>query len=166
MRIVLFDLGETLEHNDVLLPGAEETLQAIGKMRDQNSLAPWLGLVSDYFPASTPDEVEARRQEYFALLTQLDIRSHFEPVARRVTLSTELGVFKPDERLFRLAVDRADPGAGFSDVAFVTENRFHVAACRELGMRAIHFRGPGQIVGDVDRLPDLIPLIRQFVELT
>jgi hypothetical protein len=34
MKVVLFDLGKTLEDQDVLLPGARETLQAIQEMRD------------------------------------------------------------------------------------------------------------------------------------
>ena len=36
MKIVLFDLGRTLEHNDVLLPGAVQTLEAIGNLRDMD----------------------------------------------------------------------------------------------------------------------------------
>ena len=34
MKIVLFDLGRTLEVNDVLLPGAKETLEAIQELKD------------------------------------------------------------------------------------------------------------------------------------
>ena len=34
MRIVLFDRGDTLEHHDVLLPGALEVLTAVQGMRD------------------------------------------------------------------------------------------------------------------------------------
>jgi hypothetical protein len=36
MKVVLFDLGKTLEDGDVLLPGAREILQAIQAMRDFN----------------------------------------------------------------------------------------------------------------------------------
>ena len=36
MKVVLFDLGKTLEDRDVLLPGARETLQAIQAMRSSN----------------------------------------------------------------------------------------------------------------------------------
>jgi hypothetical protein len=32
-------------------------------------------------------------------------------------------------------------------------------------MQAIHFQGPGQTTGDVQRLIDLVPLIRAFVEV-
>jgi hypothetical protein len=32
-------------------------------------------------------------------------------------------------------------------------------------MRAIHFQGPGQNTGDVDRLVDVIPLVQKFLRL-
>ena len=46
MKVVLFDLGETLEIQDVLLPGAREILQAIQAMRDFNGEAVVLTLGS------------------------------------------------------------------------------------------------------------------------
>ena len=46
MKVVLFDLGKTLEDQDVLLPGARETLQAIQEMRDHSEEAAALALVS------------------------------------------------------------------------------------------------------------------------
>ena len=36
---------------------------------------------------------------------------------------------------------------------------------RRLGLRAIHFQGPGQNTGDVDRLVDVIPLIQKLLGL-
>jgi hypothetical protein len=58
---------------------------------------------------------------------------------------------------------KLNPGAHFHDVFFVTENAAHVKAARELGMMAVHFRGPGQAKGDVKALPELLPLIRQWI---
>jgi hypothetical protein len=46
MKVVLFDLGKTLEDGDVLLPGAREILQAIQAMRDFNGEAVVLTLGS------------------------------------------------------------------------------------------------------------------------
>jgi hypothetical protein len=48
MKVILFDLGKTLEDGDVLLPGARETLRALQAMRDSNGEAAVLTLVSDF----------------------------------------------------------------------------------------------------------------------
>jgi len=163
VRLVLFDLGQTLEDGDVLLPGARETLEAIHALRDGDEPAALLGLVSDFDMPAEPSDVPEIQQRYYTLLDHLGIRSFFEPVAERVTLSTEVGVFKPDEAVFRTAVAKAAPALGLSDVLFVTENRGHVLAARRLGLAAVHVRGPGQTDGEVDRLIDLVPVVEAFV---
>ena len=68
MKIVLFDLGRTLEHNDVLLPGAVQTLEAIGNLRDMDGQPVAMGLVSDFDMPQTPADVPAIRQSYLAIL--------------------------------------------------------------------------------------------------
>jgi len=162
VKLVLFDLGNTLESGDVLLPGALETLAAVAAMRAGAAPATLLGLVSDFIMASEPREIPGIQQQYYVILDLLGIREFFEPVEERVTLSTEVGVFKPDEAVFRAAVAKAGPGLTFADTLFVTENRSHVLAARHLGLTAVHFRGPGQPNGDVEKLTDLIPIIRDF----
>jgi FMN phosphatase YigB (HAD superfamily) len=167
MKMVLFDLGQTLEDvvdsEDVLLPGAREALEAIRAMRDSNGEAPVLALISDFgdIPA-TPTQILASQQEYYQLLDKLGIRSFFEPVAQRVTLSTEVGRPKPDKKIFQAVIEKI-PGLHFADVMFITENREHVEAARHLQMQAIHFKGPGQTTGDIDTLGELIPHIRRFL---
>jgi FMN phosphatase YigB (HAD superfamily) len=165
MKVVLFDLGKTLEDQDVLLPGARETLQAIQEMQDHSGEAVALALVSDFDMPDAPEQIPIIRQRYYEILEGLSIRSFFEPVADRVTLSSEVGVFKPDEKIFRAVIEKIDEGLRFGDVVFVTENREHVIATRHLGMSAIHFKGPGQDAGDVDRLVDVIPLVQEFLGL-
>lgn len=163
MKVVLFDLGKTLEDRDVLLPGARETLQAIQAMRDSNGEAAVLALVSDFNMTDNPEQIPFIQQRYYKLLDKLGIRSFFEPVADRVTLSTEVGVSKPDEKIFRAVIEKIDEGLGFRDVLFVTENQEHVLEARRLGIRGVHFKGPGQNSGEVDRLVELVPLIRKFL---
>jgi FMN phosphatase YigB (HAD superfamily) len=165
MKVVLFDLGKTLEDRDVLLPGARETLQAIQAMQDSGGKAAVLALVSDFDMPDSPEHIPAIRQRYYEILDGLGIRSFFEPVAGGVTLSSEVGVFKPDEKIFRAVIEKIDEGLRFGDVVFITENRRHVIEARRLGMRAIHFQGPGQNTGDVDRLVEVIPLVQKLVGL-
>lgn len=152
MKLVLFDLGNTLEQNDVLLPGALETLRAISEMPTVK-----LALVSDFDMPASPADIPQIRDRYYAILDKLGIRTFFEPLDERVTLSTDVGVFKPDKKVFEAAASKA--GLTLADVFFVTENAGHVRAARALGMRAVHFRGPGEATGDIDKLTDVIELL-------
>ena len=165
MKVILFDLGNTLEDVEQggLLPGATETLEAILAMRDANGNTPVLALVSDFgeIPA-TLDQIQASQREYFGILQDLGILRFFEPVMQRVTLSTEVGAEKPSRRIFQAVIDKIGAGLLFQDVLFITERKSHVNAARDLGMEAIHFKGPGEISGDVTLLLDLIPLVRDF----
>lgn len=106
MKIVLFDLGDTLEHENILLPGAINTLSSIQNMKDDKNQPVALALISDFYEANNPDELKARQNEYYEIIQSLGIRSFFEPVGKRVTLSTEVGVTKPDKKIFRVAVDK------------------------------------------------------------
>lgn len=164
VKLVLFDLGNTLESNGVLLPGAMEALEAVASLRAGGRPAALLGLVSDFEMPRQPSDVPIIQQRYYELLDDLGIRPFFEPVAERVTLSTEVGVFKPDEAIFRAATSKVDPTLEFDDVLFVTENPSHVLAARSLGLSAVHLRGPGQPLGEVETLPDLVPLMQAFVQ--
>ncbi|MDR6417034.1 M20/M25/M40 family metallo-hydrolase [Pseudarthrobacter sulfonivorans] len=163
MKLVLFDLGDTLESDGVLVPGALETLEMIAAFRTNGDPSAFLGLVSDFDMPAEPSEVAIIQQRYYSLLDDLGIRPFFEPVAERVTLSTEVGVFKPDEAVFRAAASKAGPDVGFGDVLFVTENRSHVLAARRLGLAAVHVRGPGQAHGEVNTLAEVVPLVQSFL---
>ena len=165
MKVVLFDLGDTLAAGaDSLLPGALETLEAVRQMSDETGHPPVLALVSDFTTASSAAQVPAIEQEYFNILEHLGIREFFEPVSQRVTLSTRIGVRKPNKKIFAAAVKRAGGGPGFARAIFITENVEHVAKARLLGLRSVHVKGPNQPSGEVESLAELVPVIRQFVE--
>jgi hypothetical protein len=164
VKLVLFDLGDTLENAGVLRPGALETLDAIASLRTNGQAAVLLGLVSDYHMPDHPSDVGPIQQQYYSLLDDLGIRAFFEPVAERVTLSTEVGVFKPDEAVFRTAASKISPDLDFKDIFFVTENIDHVHAAGLLGLEAVHVRGPGQPDGGLETLAELVPLVRAFLD--
>ncbi len=163
MKLVLFDLGNTLEIDRVLRPGVTETLQEITDMRVGGRPAALLALLSDVATPAHPDGVPVIRERYEALLEELGIRGFFEPLADRVTLSAEVGVSKPAPAAFRAAVAKAEPSLTFGDVLFVTEDRGHVLAARRLGMQAVQVGVPGRPSGDVPDVPGLLPVVRAFV---
>ena len=158
MKIILFDLGDTLEYKDqnkdVLMPGTIELLSAVQDMHDHNGDAPALALVSDF-----DEPVE----EYYALLQALGIDIFFKPLTEKVTLSNEVGVMKPDEKIFRAAIDKIHNGLSYQNVIFITEEPTHSAAARKLGMMTIRLKRVGETDGEVSSLFQTIPLIHLFV---
>ena len=158
MKIILFDLGDTLEYKDqnkdVLMLGTIELLSAVQEMRDHNGDTPALALVSDF---------DEPTENYYALLQTLGIDSFFKPLKERVTLSNEVGVMKPDEKIFRAAIDKISKGLSFQNVIFITENKQHTAAARKLGMMTIRLKRTGETDGEVNSLFEMIPLIHLFV---
>jgi FMN phosphatase YigB (HAD superfamily) len=166
VKVILFDLGNTLEdqNQNKLLPGAVDTLRAIAAMVDSEQQSPVLALASDFgeFPA-TPEQIRSSEQEYDAILDDLGITEFFTPSRERVTLSAQVGAFKPDQNIFEAAVAKIDVALTLQDALFITERKSHVTAARALGMSAVHFKGPGEATGDIERLVDLIPIVQEFV---
>jgi len=109
MKVVLFDLGQTLENNGALRDDAIETLKYIQNLRDANDQPPILGLASDNeFPDTNAHQA---RERYYNLITNnYKIAKYFEPLDTNVTLSKDVGATK-DENLqlfMQTAIDKID----------------------------------------------------------
>ncbi|HEY7080761.1 MAG TPA: hypothetical protein VH500_13740 [Nitrososphaeraceae archaeon] len=166
MKVILFDLGNTLEFNNELLPGALELLSSIKTMNVGDGDSHDIALISDFdnFDHGLRlIDVKPFMLKYYNILQKLGIASFFEPLYKHVTLSTEVGVRKPDKKIFRAAIDSFEKDLSFENVLFITEDSGHVAVARQFGMNAIHFKGPEQSAGEVDKLIDLVPLIQKFL---
>ena len=143
VRVVLLDLGGTLVGPEGPFPHVEEALTALTELDGSTGEPLLTALVSD-FPAAeppTPEGTQRRFAEYLALLDGFGLRSFFEPVERRVTLSTHAGVQKPDRRVYELALRRLGTDATLADCLVITEDAGHIAACRALGMQTLRFGG-------------------------
>ena len=57
MKIVFFDLGNTLEYQNKLLPDAIETLKTIKRMNDSTGIPVVLALISDFYMPEKPEEI-------------------------------------------------------------------------------------------------------------
>ena len=141
--VLVLDLGGTLVDGSRPIPHVRAALTALRKFEGSSGRPLRLVLVSDFAPADppTPAGVRARFTEYLRLLDGFGLRRFFQPVARHVTLSTHAGTFKPDRRVYELALERLGGGVGLTDCLSITEDAGHVAACKDLGMRALRFGG-------------------------
>jgi hypothetical protein len=112
------------------------------------------GLVSDFDmpePPATAAKVRTLFEQYLAILDSTGLRPFFEPVQRRVTLSSHAGAFKPDRTVFVKALSRLKSKASLGECLFITENHAHVSAVRAtLGMHALEFRSGTASASDFD----------------
>ncbi|SDX94261.1 hypothetical protein SAMN05444358_11813 [Ruegeria halocynthiae] len=141
IKVLMFDLGGTLARNRVLLPHAAASVAACGSFITKDGSPLESCLVSDFVLADPfeSDKVVAIFSEYLQILTTLGLRDLFQPVERRVTLSTHANIMKPDRRVFELALERLGSTATLTECLFITENAGHIAAARALGMMCLQF---------------------------
>lgn len=125
-RVAMFDLGETLVDQDLKpFAGVDDALTTIEQFPSLEHC-----LLSDF---------DGSFADYLAELDRSGLRPHFEPVNKRVTISSIAGVRKPDRRIFAKALERLGVEATLADTIFITENAAHIAAARAMGMHALHF---------------------------
>jgi hypothetical protein len=159
----MFDLGLTLiDANDRLFPHVKEALTAISGFTTADGKRLLSCLLSDFTmpePPVTPAKISTIFKQYLAILDETGLRSFFEPVKKRVTLSTHAGVQKPERQIFETALRRLGANLALADCLFVTENSAHIRAAREtLGMQTLQFRPPAGEFGfnDWAQAPSLI----------
>ena len=66
-----------------------------------------------------------------------------------ILVSGEVGLIKPDPRIFRLLLESI--GRSAADCIYIDDNAKNVAAAGALGFDAIHFQGPGPLRLDLVR---------------
>jgi hypothetical protein len=135
IKVLMLDLGQTL------IDGANKpfphVLEALTTIASAPS-APKTCLVSDFKMELTAAKA---MKEYLAILDAAGLRSFFEPVQKRVTLSNHAGTVKPSRKIFETALRRLGvPATPLKNCSFITENAEHIKAARQkLHMQALQF---------------------------
>jgi len=169
IRVVMFDLGETLIGADRRpFPHVREALTALKDFRTSDDMPLKNCLVSDYTmvpPPLTPEKIRPLFEEYLGILDGTGLREFFEPVDQCVTLSTQAGVGKPDRVIFELALRRLRSTAHLQECLFITENAGHIRHARQaLGMATLQFKAPGATEFDFDDWSKAPALIAHLVD--
>jgi len=81
----------------------------------------------------------------------LDERWHIADIFDDVVISAEVGVAKPDRRIYQLALDQM--GVEAEQTIFIDDFIENIEGARELGIHGIHFQDPRTIL---DELKDLL----------
>ena len=114
---------------------------------------------SDQIDDQLVDYIRGLRKKYkTALLSNSadDLRQkiaemwHIEDAFDLMIISAEVGVAKPDPRIFRLALDRMGITAG--EAIFVDDFQRNVIAAQDLGIHAIRFVSSQQVRDELGRL--------------
>ena len=145
IRVVMFDLGMTLVGDDRRpFPHVENALAAVSGFKTADGKPLRSCLVSDFTMATAPvtaAKVAALFKEYLAILDETGLRPFFEPVKKRVTLSTHAGVQKPDRRIFEKALERlgADVALDSVPVCHGERDPYRRRRAGTLGMATLQF---------------------------
>ncbi|HSM70970.1 MAG TPA: HAD family phosphatase [Anaerolineales bacterium] len=73
-------------------------------------------------------------------LREFIIREKFDDVFDHMVISAEVGVAKPDARIFQIALEQFQVQA--KEAVFVDDFIENIEACEKLGMNGIHFKTP------------------------
>jgi epoxide hydrolase-like predicted phosphatase len=72
---------------------------------------------------------------------------HFADMTDLIIYSHEVGIAKPDRRIFELTCERL--GLQLEEIIFLDDVEQHIAAARAIGIHAIHFRETAQAIADI-----------------
>ncbi len=80
----------------------------------------------------------------------LEERWHIADIFDEIIVSAEVGLAKPDRRIYQLALDRLDVEA--EQTIFIDDFIVNIQGARELGIHGIHFQDPKTILGELKNL--------------
>jgi len=78
----------------------------------------------------------------------MDNKWHMADAFDAITISAEVGVMKPDARIFQIALQSLDVQP--AEAVFVDDFSHNVEGARAVGMHAIQFRSPEQVRQDLE----------------
>lgn len=67
-------------------------------------------------------------------------RERFDDAFHHMTISAEVGVAKPDPKIYHIALEKLEVRA--EEAVFVDDVLENIEACEQVGMRGIHFKNP------------------------
>ena len=104
IKALLLDLGGTLiDSSEQVFPGVQDALTVLEAFETEDHQPLVTCLVSDFTMPEprTTEAIAAAFADYLKILDKTGLRSFFEPVDERVTLSTHVGVRNPPLRYSR-----------------------------------------------------------------
>ncbi|MFZ6026146.1 MAG: HAD family hydrolase [Chloroflexota bacterium] len=124
----------------------------------------WLALQQEFFAGDRLDtelidDIRTWRRRYKTGIISnalSDVRAtiasqwHFEDAFDVIVTSAEVGVMKPDARIFQVALQAL--AVQPQQAVFIDDFPRNVEGAKVIGMQAIHFRNPGQVKDELRQL--------------
>lgn len=83
-------------------------------------------------------------------LREYIVKHRFDDAFDHLVISAEVGVMKPEARIYQIALEQA--GVSASEAVFVDDMPVNIQGCQAVGMHGIHFHNPQQVVEELQTL--------------
>jgi len=96
--------------------------------------------ILDYLRSLRPRFVTGLISNAWSDMREYLVRKKINDAFDHLTISAEIGVAKPEAKIYQLALEQAQVKAG--EAVFVDDVLANIEACEEVGMKGIHFKDP------------------------
>lgn len=96
--------------------------------------------ILEYLRSLRPRYVTGLISNAWSDMREYLIRKKIDDAFEHLTISAEVGVAKPEAKIYQLALEQAQVKAG--EAVFVDDVLANIEACEAVGMKGIHFKDP------------------------
>lgn len=96
--------------------------------------------ILEYLRSLRPRYVTGLISNAWSDMREYLIRKKIDDAFEHLTISAEVGVAKPETKIYQLALEQAQVKAG--EAVFVDDVLANIEACEAVGMKGIHFKDP------------------------
>ena len=107
--------------------------------------------ILDYLRSLRPRFVTGLISNAWSDMREYLVRKKIDNAFDHLTISAEVGVAKPDARIYQLALEQAQVKVG--EAVFVDDVLANIDACEDVGMKGIHFKDP---IASMEQLKKLL----------
>lgn len=106
--------------------------------------------IVEYLRSLRPDYYVGLISNAWPDLRDYIIEQKFEDAFDHMVISAEVGVMKPEARIYQIALEQA--GVSPNEAVFVDDFHENIEGCQEVGMNGIHFQSPQQAMGELKQM--------------
>ncbi|MGB7875357.1 MAG: HAD family phosphatase [Anaerolineales bacterium] len=106
--------------------------------------------IVEYLRSLRPDYYVGLISNAWPDLRDYIIEQKFEDAFDHMVISAEVGVMKPEARIYQIALEQA--GVSPNEAVFVDDFYENIEGCQEVGMHGIHFQSPQQAMGELKQM--------------
>ncbi|MFN8401783.1 MAG: HAD family phosphatase [Anaerolineales bacterium] len=106
--------------------------------------------ILEYLRSLRPRYVTGLISNAWSDMREYLIRKKIDDAFEHLTISAEVGVAKPEAKIYQLALEQAQVKAG--EAVFVDDVLANIEACEAVGMKGIHFKDPHASIEQLKKL--------------